>query len=666
MPRRAGIVTFVSCGVVIAALAAATPATAARKRPDLLVSSVTTSATSVVRAHRITVRETTKNSGSTRAHRSRTQVLLSKDAHRSRGDKILATRKVRALKAHSHITAKITVTIPARTAPGSYRLVVCADATKAVTEKHEGNNCRASRAITVTVPFSVPKFPVAAHPLRAHVTVDDARAVSAPVSHSAATVLTTTGADGTKFRLSIPKDALAGDETITMTPITSITGVPGASGLAGAVRLEPDGLQLLDTATLTITPKKAIPVAQQTGISATDAGEDFHLYPLGMGRTITLSTTHFSDLGVSANTAAQQQAVADSMPVRTQAQYEQLAQQINQDARERALDGKDPGDWLAKTGQLWVGYDRDVVKPLEAKAETDDTWAAAAISQGLSLARQIELLGMAGKEPYKTVHDSILAANELIFRNAVDQSYDRCMNGHDLSEISRLVSYAHMAALVGAGGEAIFDKAQTCSRMELSLHTVATDTLPGGSLAYSFTVDVPDLAFNDFVLSGPAGSTNLTYDSWSIYDDPGRYPQFTTDGTTYVDSPTEVWGLGLTYDIRERKLESGQIIREVPPPSLLLALDPGQSREKVTGHWSDGDRDSFTTEWDDMWRIGHKDEGGMSTYPHSSYKIGNWEPQETGSATLGTKTYNRVFTDPLRGDTWQETTTLTITHAPES
>ena len=53
----------------------------------------------------------------------------------------------------------------------------------------------------------------------------------------------------------------------------------------------------------------------------------------------------------------------------------------------------------------------------------------------------------------------------------------------------------------------------------------------------------------------------------------------------------------------------------------------------------------------------------MSVWPHSLYKIADWEPQVAGSAILGTKTYDRTFAAPE--GTWQETTTLTVTHAPQ-
>jgi subtilase family serine protease len=50
-------------------------------------------------------------------------------------------------------TKTVTVTIPSGTAPGTYRLLACADDTKAVTESDEGNNCLAAGgAVTVARP----------------------------------------------------------------------------------------------------------------------------------------------------------------------------------------------------------------------------------------------------------------------------------------------------------------------------------------------------------------------------------------------------------------------------------------------------------------------------------------------------------------------------------
>lgn len=98
-------------------------------------------------------------------------------------------------------------------------------------------------------------------PVTVTTTVDDSQAVSARIDPAGGT-LTATGADGSRFLLEIPADALVEEIEITMTPIESMEGLPLSEGLAAGVQLEPAGLAFYDFVTLTIEPAEAIPVDQ--------------------------------------------------------------------------------------------------------------------------------------------------------------------------------------------------------------------------------------------------------------------------------------------------------------------------------------------------------------------------------------------------------------------
>ncbi len=56
--------------------------------------------------------------------------------------------------------------------------------------------------------------------------------------------MSVTAQDGTKYTLTMPKDALLSAVDVTMTPVDAITGLPLTKGLVAAVQLEPHGLQL--------------------------------------------------------------------------------------------------------------------------------------------------------------------------------------------------------------------------------------------------------------------------------------------------------------------------------------------------------------------------------------------------------------------------------------
>jgi hypothetical protein len=93
------------------------------------------------------VTSTTENVGGVTAPGSTTRFYLSNDGAKDAGDKLLSgSRAVPVLDPGSAATATATVTIPAMTALGVYRLLACADDTGSVPEGNEQNNCVASGA----------------------------------------------------------------------------------------------------------------------------------------------------------------------------------------------------------------------------------------------------------------------------------------------------------------------------------------------------------------------------------------------------------------------------------------------------------------------------------------------------------------------------------------
>ncbi len=88
--------------------------------------------------------------------------------------------------------------------------------------------------------------------------------------------------DKITYTLTIPAGALEAATPISLIPLETIDGLPFSGGLQGAVRIEPDGLQLDLPATLTIVRADAAPLpAGMLNLAFTfdGTGEEFHLYP---------------------------------------------------------------------------------------------------------------------------------------------------------------------------------------------------------------------------------------------------------------------------------------------------------------------------------------------------------------------------------------------------
>jgi hypothetical protein len=146
---------ILGAGLVLAgALAVASPASAAG-RPDMEVKAVGATCDGggcSASAHIV-------NDGARRARRARVGFFLSKDGRRL----AVGRRWVSPVPAGRRRAATATFSL-AGIAPGTYRMVVCADVTRRVRERNEGDNCRAGASITVAAPPAQPSAPVPCEP----------------------------------------------------------------------------------------------------------------------------------------------------------------------------------------------------------------------------------------------------------------------------------------------------------------------------------------------------------------------------------------------------------------------------------------------------------------------------------------------------------------------
>jgi hypothetical protein len=132
-------------------------AAAAKKKPDLKVTAPSGAPASVAPGAALTATVTVTSTAPVK--RTTTTLTLSTDETVGPGDVILAQAatklkkagKSKRAKAKPKATLTLSGTVPAGTAPGSYRLIACADATGKVKEKSEKNNC-ASTGVTVATP----------------------------------------------------------------------------------------------------------------------------------------------------------------------------------------------------------------------------------------------------------------------------------------------------------------------------------------------------------------------------------------------------------------------------------------------------------------------------------------------------------------------------------
>jgi hypothetical protein len=176
--------------------------------------------------------------------------------------------------------------------------------------------------------------PSASNPLDVSVSLDAARAASAPIGPEGGK-LTATAADGSKITLTIPPDALAKSLTISMTPVRAVDGLPLSGGLLAAVQLAPEGLRMRKLVTLSIESTRSFSADELTGFAWLEDGKDFHLYPTNAaGSATAMKLMHFSGAGIGRGTAADRSAQSGRKPRSAEAAAEQ----------ELAKKRKDPTD----------------------------------------------------------------------------------------------------------------------------------------------------------------------------------------------------------------------------------------------------------------------------------------------------------------------------------
>lgn len=661
-------------------------ATAAARRPDLVVSALS-SAAEVTAGTTLRVRLTTKNRGRSRAAASITKVYLSADRRVGR-DVAVGTIRVPRLKPGRKHIARLDLRVPARAAARNYRLLACADARRRVRESREGNNCRlATRAVQVTAADDgVPDFPLTPDPITVAPAVDESRAVEERVDNPfVAKSITATGADGTTYTLDIPAEALIGPETITLTPVTAVGGLPLSGELVAGVELKPHGLVLMKPATLTIDSPNLGPIGQQTPFYFHEGGEDFHLYPVLLPEpgddknVVRFQIEHFSTPGVGLGTAGDRAGVNNHPPARDQAQIAGAISDLIREAREADPNGDGPGDpdLGSKIEALMNAHYDGVIKPQLAAAEQNprnDALVRDAIADALSWVRNMQLHLSSGDDPYSSARTEDAAARvERVLKAVYLDRWKRCSQDHELEVMPHLISIARQALLLGySWGDAAWQRFLDCARFELRFDSrISFDgTWPvGGEQLH----DYPHTGSGDWraqatLLADFGAGTFLTQAPLSLtewgYHSEYSYPR--SDGTTCSGSTDQVGtepgilhgGVAPHFEVNPKEVPpEGEW--EEPEVDLFIAITAlGVKDVTRTVNCAGGDyTETSSSRWHQQFTAFRNGFGSVSVTGKKADRSGD---------LLYAETWDHFVSHPnhLGSQDWSETTVLEVWHKP--
>jgi hypothetical protein len=316
------------------------------------------------------------------------------------------------------------------------------------------------------------------HPTNISVMLDPSHAVTQFVSLAGDT-LQTTGTDGTKYSLVIPKNALLYGNNITMTPIASASNLPLSGGLVGGVKLEPEGLHLVRPATLTIDPAKPIPAGLELGFGFHQDGQDFYLKTLWPSGRFVVDLMHFSGVGagIGSNTdlATQKQRVPHE--AEDQLDQHQAIARDDMARLSRQERGGPPEDVtnetsirapvdlsskaIAETEIVFHEFYQVRVAPRLHAAETDEKQLESAGQTFMSWSHDLAVMGYSlDKGQYAKEYGD--AEKSLIkgLKNAYEKSARRCEQGDPLG-LAQMTHDARWASLLGTGNDAMLKQLQT-------------------------------------------------------------------------------------------------------------------------------------------------------------------------------------------------------------
>lgn len=288
-----------------------------------------------------------------------------------------------------------------------------------------------------------------ASPRTVQVTLDTGRRTVATVPLTGGE-MSVSAADGTRFTLTLSDRTLLYTETITMTVVSGITGMP--FGNPHAVHLEPEGLRLFEPAILTIEPAPPIAPEAQTFFAYDGMGAEFRLHPVLLDTTrMALPLFHFSGYGVAEGTDASRAAQLATPPTSPEAQFEQ---EVGEQVRHERVDPSDP-DFLEQLEARARQHYAEVVLPKMQVARASGCQGDAGQSlvqqandAAFAWERTLTLFGV-GDEFMATERAGLYTFLGEMLQLCWEDATQPCMDWNNAAQVRRVLGLVRVAALLG-------------------------------------------------------------------------------------------------------------------------------------------------------------------------------------------------------------------------
>jgi hypothetical protein len=357
-------------------------------------------------------------------------------------------------------------------------------------------------------------IPGPADPISITVAADDTLTTSAPMVAADGGELSATGPDGTTFKLTIPADALQTDTTITMTPLTSVTGIPWGDAGAVGVKLGPDGLTFDNFVTLTVQLATPLPADQQVPFGYSGDTSELVLAVVDpASETIDMKLMHFSGYGVSKGYLADVEPVRQRLGGSDEARLSSGFALDTIKARQEQLAGTPEGDAFQADAQKFIDeWFNKVVKPRVDSAAESCANGQLAVDSMLEWQRMKQLLG--DQSPLADVSGVAETAGLV----CAQEEYELCRDQHIVHRMVPVwILIDRRMQLLGSPTSKAAAKAKElavkCMTFELRLESTAIFDDPGGGYTSTVTSKVK-LVFDpgSMSLKGTSALINTAFD----------------------------------------------------------------------------------------------------------------------------------------------------------
>jgi hypothetical protein len=319
-----------------------------------------------------------------------------------------------------------------------------------------------------------------------------------------------TDQNGNVVTLSIPEGAVY-EEHVSITVISSLDGATLSGGLLTGVDIQPDGLQLLKPATLTIEPADPDIIADLLSLDSAylltvfayrGDGSDFHYYPYRIvDGKIEMSILGFSGYGGGKANQEDRRSQKDHPPSDPRDQASQEIEEIlTEEMRQQQEDPEytppeQNQERLTDILRRWL-YDK--VIPMAETAETDDSILHCAVIEWLTWEAQAQILGVidGDRNPFAAEVATITAHIKKGYENALNRSHQRAMNNNDASEISMTLLLEAESQLLGFDLDASGILAKI-RRFELEFESEISES--GGGFTVGVETETIELTFDEYL-----------------------------------------------------------------------------------------------------------------------------------------------------------------------